>query len=193
MSDKLENAMQKIAFADIPRIISAHYTVNVPLLGIPDGIANYQANYGLNLHPDFQRGHVWTKRQRSAFVEYVLRHGRFRTDIKFNMAGWPDNPSGSMVIVDGLQRLTALTMFLDDRVPVFGMTRKEWAEDDPNFEPMLRSLHFQTFSVNGLRTRAEVLRWYLELNAYGTPHTDSEIHRVRALLKEAEAQHASNK
>jgi hypothetical protein len=33
-----------------------------------------------------------------------------------------------------------------------------------------------------LPTRAEVLRWYLAINAGGTPHTPEELARVRELL-----------
>jgi len=37
--------------------------------------------------------------------------------------------------------------------------------------------------MNDLKTRAEVLQWYIEFNAGGTPHTEAEINRVRELLK----------
>lgn len=39
------------------------------------------------------------------------------------------------------------------------------------------------WSVNELRTRAEVLRWYLQLNSGGVVHTEEELARVRALLE----------
>jgi hypothetical protein len=41
--------------------------------------------------------------------------------------------------------------------------------------------------VNELKTRREVLQWYLDLNAGGVVHTTKEIERVRELLaKEGE-------
>jgi hypothetical protein len=39
--------------------------------------------------------------------------------------------------------------------------------------------------VNDLKTEAEVLRWYLEINAGGTPHTEEELDKVRKMLKKA--------
>ena len=37
--------------------------------------------------------------------------------------------------------------------------------------------------INELLTRKAVIRWYLEINAGGTPHIREEIDRVRDLLK----------
>lgn len=37
-------------------------------------------------------------------------------------------------------------------------------------------------NVNDLKTRDEVLQWYIDINAGGTPHTKEEIERVRAML-----------
>lgn len=169
-------------FRDIPKLINARYTVNAPILHIGEMLADYKEYYGLDLLPDFQRGHVWNESQKVAFMEYLFRGGRFRTDIKFNMPGWPDNPQGNMVIVDGLQRITAITDFMANKVPIFGNTRTEWSARDTSFGAVLTSLHAVSFSVNGLQTRAEVLQWYLELNEYGTPHSSSELARVRELL-----------
>ena len=39
-------------------------------------------------------------------------------------------------------------------------------------------------NVNDLPSRGAVLRWYIELNSGGTPHSDAEIGRVRALLEQ---------
>ena len=36
---------------------------------------------------------------------------------------------------------------------------------------------------NNLKTRKEVLQWYIEMNNGGTPHTKEEINRVKILLE----------
>ena len=41
------------------------------------------------------------------------------------------------------------------------------------------------FNVNNLKTRADVLRWYLEMNTGGTPHSKEEIKRVEELYEES--------
>jgi hypothetical protein len=37
--------------------------------------------------------------------------------------------------------------------------------------------------VNDLKTRKEVLQWYIDLNAGGVAHTEEEINKVRQLLE----------
>lgn len=40
-----------------------------------------------------------------------------------------------------------------------------------------------SININDLATREEVLRWYLQLNEGGTPHSPEELEKVRLLLK----------
>src|SRR4029078_12236381 len=80
------------------------------------------------------------------------------------------------VILDGLQRLTAVRRFLRGEVPAFGRCIDEW-RDRPD-----RMVQRFRWNVCELRTRADVLRFYLAFNAGGTPHAAEEIARVRSLL-----------
>ena len=41
-------------------------------------------------------------------------------------------------------------------------------------------------NVNDLKTEKEVLQWYVDMNAGGTPHTNEEIERVKRMIKELE-------
>ena len=128
-------------------------------------------------YPDFQGGHVWTPQQQTEFVEYILRSGK-TSELLFNTKGNYASTSEDFVCVDGLQRLTALLLFLEDQLPVFGHTRSQIE----GIELLLREIYL-TFRINELLTRRAVIRWYLEINAGGTPHTREEIDRVRDLLK----------
>ena len=40
--------------------------------------------------------------------------------------------------------------------------------------------------VNNLKTKREVLQWYIDMNAGGTPHTTEEIERVKKLIDDLE-------
>jgi len=137
-----------------------------------------EAEGGLQLNPDFQRGHVWTQAQQIAYIEYVLRGGQSGLVLYFNKPDWQARRTteyNDFVIVDGLQRLTAILRFVQDEIPAYGHLYSQ-------FEGPLRLFHDVRINVNCLQTRAEVLQWYLEMNAGGTPHTAEEIERVRALL-----------
>lgn len=152
----------------------------------------------LDLDPDFQRGHVWTIKQQIAYVEYILQGGMSGREIYFNCTGWMKNWEGPFVIVDGKQRLHAARQFMADKLPVFGELYPKPVNglfDDKGkiqYKGYLRSeiegrLSLNAgfvFCVNDLKTRAEVLKWYLEMNTGGTPHTADEIGKVKVMLAE---------
>jgi len=80
------------------------------------------------------------------------------------------------VIVDGLQRITTMLEYLDDKVPVFdGYVASDLGD------PRMADVTIQ-FNINNLKTHKEVLNWYLELNTGGTPHTEKDINKVKRLL-----------
>ena len=131
----------------------------------------------LQLDPDFQRAHVWTEAQQSAYVEYLLQGGPSARIIYWACEGWQSTTTvGPMVLVDGKQRLEAVRRFLRNEIKIFGQYLEE-------FPDTVRVLH-----LNGLKFfvadlgRKETLRWYIALNAGGTPHTSDEIKTVQALL-----------
>jgi hypothetical protein len=71
--------------------------------------------------------------------------------------------------------LEAIRRFTHNEIAVFGSYRREFTDN-------LRLCQTIKLHMNDLATRAEVLQWYLEFNAGGTPHTAAEIERVRQLL-----------
>lgn len=165
-------------FRDIQQFPSAHYEVNVPLHHVARMVDDHVRDYGLNLDPDFQRGHVWAMEQRIAFMEYMLRGGEGGKVLAFNHANWNGVPKlgDAYDILDGKQRLTSALMFLRNEVPVFGGHVYRDFTDRPDLGGGFR------WRVFALPTRADVLRYYLAMNAGGTPHSPKEIERVRRLL-----------
>ena len=91
-------------YSDIPQLTrSGTYQVNVPLSHIKSAIDDY-INDGLQMNPDFQRGHIWTREQQIAFVEFLLRGGKSSKIIYFNCPWWLGNSKANsyndFVIVD---------------------------------------------------------------------------------------------
>lgn len=166
-----------------------NYEVNINLKYLEMTLDDYFNDYGLELNPDFQRGNVWTEEQQSAFMEFFLRGGQTSRVIYFNCpfferGSLDDYKQGKyempMVCVDGLQRLTTIRKFLKNELKVFGYTIDEFEDKDM----LLRSHHELRFNVNNLKTRKEVLQWYLDFNTGGTVHSQDEIERVKKLLEE---------
>lgn len=149
-----------------------------------------QTEGGHYIDPDpwFQRPLVWTRKQQVAYLEYVLQEGIYAKTLYWNHPAWshPAQPycnldTKTLVLVDGKQRLYAVKQFLSNKLRVFGHYLNE-------YEDHHQMRHYCSFQmhVNNLQTRAELLRWYLAINAGGKPHSRAEIERVRGLLREEE-------
>lgn len=171
-------------FSDIPQMTkSAAYKVMIPWSSVESTLENYAGDqvahgYSLDLDPDFQRAHVWDDEKRARYVEFILRGGESAKEIFFNCKGWMGKWNGDMVLVDGKQRLEAVRKFLRNELKVFD----KWFYKDFSDRLNICQHHF-TFYVNDLKTRAEVLRWYLDINSGGVAHTKEEIKKVETLLE----------
>jgi uncharacterized protein with ParB-like and HNH nuclease domain len=131
---------------------------------------------GLQMNPDFQRGHVWSEEQQIAYIEYLLKGGKTARVIYLNCAGWTSGDYlNDFVCVDGLQRATAIKRFIHNEIRVFGSYFREY-EDSPRMTQGVK------ININDLKSRKEVLQWYIDFNTGGTVHSDDEIERVRGLL-----------
>lgn len=170
-------------FRDIPQFIShGSYQVDVQMEYLIKWIDEMVREEGLQLCPDFQRGHVWTEEQQVKYIEFVLRGGKTGKTIYLNNPNWhgvqPNSEYNDFVCVDGLQRITAVRRFLNDEIRVFGYLYSDFdGETD-----LIR--HSLAININDLKTKREVLQWYIEMNAGGTPHSEEEIARVKKLLEE---------
>lgn len=181
--------------ADIPPLIAdAEYRTTVPLSLLDRWLAEYRDSSGIDLDPDFQRGHAWDDETRTRYIEHLLRGGRSGRDLYWNCP----NHSGSrgdgradlpptMTIVDGKQRLTAVTMFAEDQVTVFGGHVLSGFDREARIRAVgaTGTLRLQ-MHVHSLTRRRDVLRWYLDINEGHVAHAPEELARVRGLLREAE-------
>lgn len=167
-------------FDKIPQFPRAHYECTVDWSGLEDHLARYTRNYDLNLDPDFQRAHVWTRKQQVKYIEYVLQGGEVGRVIMFNCPNWMTNKgtAGPMELVDGKQRLEAVRAFMRNEFTVFNGV---YCRDIENVEYHVSFL----FRICSLNTREDILRLYLNINSGGTPHTKEELDKVRALLSRA--------
>lgn len=170
-------------FTDIKPFTIGSYEVDIPINHLKNALNSYNQDYSLELNPDFQRGNVWTQAQKIAYLEFFFREGRSAKTLYFNIGDWSekkDSDIPQMVCVDGLQRLTAMLDFLNDKIPVFGAYFGE-------FEDKQRLNHFTfKFNINNLPYKKDVLNWYIEMNSGGTVHSTEEIERVRNMLKDLE-------
>ena len=157
-------------FSDIKMMTkSPSYHVNVSWRDLDRHLEDLRRNRRLELEPPFQRSHVWTKEEQISFVEYGLKGGLSGRNVYLNARRWGTGEPYPLVLVDGLQRITAVLAFLNDEIPAFGTLRSEY-EDDMHYT----SPCFEWF-VNDLPSMHMVVDWYVELNSTGRPHTVAEI------------------
>lgn len=168
-------------FRDIPQYPRAHYQVHVSLDYLTEHVKGYAEYYGFTMEPEYQRDHVWTMEQRTAYVEHVLMGGETGLEIIVNVQNFHNQrkPQGVAEVLDGKQRLTSLLMFMRDEVQAFGRLASE-------YEGKCRHAHI-VWKVVDLNP-VETMRLYVMLNAGGTAHTKEEIDRVRALIAAKESE-----
>lgn len=171
-------------FSEIPRFITegsweCDYTI--PML--INFIQELEQEEGLEMNPDFQRGHVWTEEQQVNYLEFFLKGGKTARVIYLNINDWqtePVKPEDKIAVcVDGLQRYTTFKRFYNNEIKAFGCYYKEFT-DSP------RAYQWVKLNINNLRTRKEVLEWYIQFNSGGTVHSKEEINKVKELLKQEE-------
>ena len=178
--------MEKITrFRDIPKYTrDGSWQADFDFATLIDFIDEHIENYGLQLNPDFQRGHVWTEEQQIKWLEFFLRGGRTSRIIYLNKPDWhskvPDDAYNDFVCVDGLQRLTAIRRFVDGEIPVFGSYIHEFEDKMSLVRDSIK------VNINDLKSEKEVLQWYVDMNAGGIPHTNEEIEKVRKMISELE-------
>jgi hypothetical protein len=165
------------SFDDIPRLPRAHYTVDFDWHYLEEQLRHQQDELGLDLDPDFQRGHVWTEEQQVSYVEYILQGGEAAKTLIAVSVNWEAYPPTSYALLDGKQRLTAVLRFLRNEIRAFGRLRSE-------FKGRLRctTARFE-WRVIEVKDRADVLRAYLTFNGGGVVHSPAELERVRKLLE----------
>lgn len=174
--------------AIIQPLPKSHYKADYPLSSLEHALKRMEADWGLELNPDYQRGHVWNVDQQIYFVENLIRGAVGDTGkvVQFNHPNWEMNQRTDsdlpdrLQCIDGLQRLTPLLRFSRGEIKPFGLSI-----EDLNGTPWAPGRIHITLAVYRIQTREELLQYYLDLNTGGTPHHESEINRVHELLIEA--------
>lgn len=166
---------------EIPQIGVARYRVDMPISQVEEWISRQcqpSLGFDYDLSPDYQRDHVWTKAQASAYVEWILRGGRSGREIYWNHPNWMRGFRGTLELVDGKQRIKAVMDFFNNKIKAFGMKFKEFEGGSSGMWTVCLS-----FNIADFQTRAEVLQWYIDMNAGGTVHKKAEIDKVRKMLE----------
>ncbi|MCC7317676.1 MAG: DUF262 domain-containing protein [Bacteroidales bacterium] len=157
----------------------------------------------IDLSPDFQRNFVWNPFQKSRLIESVLLR------IPLPMFYFAEDEDGNISVVDGLQRLTTIKEFMDNKFPLKGLEylskscegkyfTSENKDGSPNNLPALEPKYLKWFSMTQLtvnvidpsspaKVKYDIFR---RINTGGKPLNNQEIRNclasknLRAVLKQ---------
>jgi hypothetical protein len=149
-----------------------------------DALSRDPERGGWELNPSFQRGSVWTLKQKRAWIESILMGiglpaiivNRFPSDVcPHPKYGWRE------IVIDGQQRLRATAEFMQDKFQVRG---EKWSEQSLPFQRNFRSMAgLAPVIYCGYRTERECAELYLKLLQAGTAHTDEEIKKAKRFIR----------
>lgn len=172
--------------------------VDVELTYLTSYLENMAGIMPVELNPDFQRGHVWTKKQQIAYLESLFQRklSKQARTISFNQCGYEDDSDSQLlnevstdiykkfICIDGLQRLTACLSFISGDLKLYDnqlsysdlVKSKEHLKFTNNANSVLR---FEFYDFNN---KKDLMQFYVDFNNAGTPHSKEEIDRVKSLI-----------
>jgi hypothetical protein len=118
--------------------------------------------------PSWQRGSVWGSRQQVSFIESVWRGIPLGTYTYNSMVH--ENPKFRGLLIDGLQRLTAISDYTLDAFPVFSLYYSELTRVEKRRFGMTKFCSYEYNSANESELRA----YYNLMNFGGTAHTEKD-------------------
>jgi hypothetical protein len=157
-------------------------------------------NGDIDLNPDFQRHLVWDQIQKSRLIESILLR------IPLPMFYFAEDREGKLSVVDGLQRISAIKEFMDNKLPLKNLQYLEDACGDKFYETKgkcqgIDAKYFRWFNLTTLsaniidpsspyQVKYDIFR---RINTGGKPLNNQEIRNcltgqgLRETLKEMTA------
>ena len=141
-------------------------------------------HFGVNFEPPYQRGYVWTQKDRDLLLESIFMGadiGKFVFK-KISEDEWLKNKAFSYEIIDGKQRLLTILSFYENRWAYKGVFFNELSNGDRR-----RFLDAMTALAEVRNaTPSDTLRLFLRLNRGGRPVSNDVIEQARTLLESYE-------
>ena len=153
------------------------YRINLLNSGI-SSLLNMVYHSGVDFNVDYQRDHVWTLDDKIALIDSIFNN----IDIgKFVFIQRDFGVEGKIYeILDGKQRLTAISEFVEGRFEYNGCTFADLSAYDKNkFEN-----HPIAWGYLERPTKRAVYETFIKLNTCGRPMKNEDIDKVKKLLKE---------
>ncbi len=166
------------------RIGNEHCTIQAGWLAERAGLPPDDEQH-LVLNPSFQRGAVWTLKQKQAWIESILDDLPLPAIFlnRFGSHGAHEKYGFKEVVVDGQQRIRATSEFMAGKFKVRG---EKFADQDKVFQRRFRMTVTFPVIYTTFDSEVECAKLYLKLLTAGTAHTEAELDKARAFITENE-------
>lgn len=137
----------------------------------------------LVLNPSFQRGAVWTLKQKQAWIESVLADLPLPAVFlnRFGNSGAHEKYGFKEVVIDGQQRIRATSEFMAGKFKVRG---EKFTDQGEVFQRRFRMGVVFPVIYTTFDSEVECAKLYLKLLTAGTAHTEEELDKARAFIAE---------
>lgn len=138
-------------------------------------LLNRHYRFGIDMNPDYQRGHVWTEEDKVALIDSIFKGidiGKFAFATKHDMDFYYE-------IVDGKQRMTAIIEFYENRFRYRGKFFNELSHRDQDY---IENYHVSVADIRGA-DRNTVMKHFVAMNSQGRVMDSAHLEKVRAMIQ----------
>lgn len=138
--------------------------------------------------PEYQRGLVWTKEQKQAFIKALMIG---KAEIQPIFIRNPKKREGGLEVLDGKQRLTAILEYVRGEFEVEGFYYKDLNSSDIrifNYTPMVYTEIKYYDNKVGLTTMPteQKIELFLQVNGYGQHVSDEHLEKIKNMNNKGE-------
>ena len=131
--------------------------------------------------PDYQRGLVWTKEQKQAFIKALMIG---KAEIQPIFIRNPKKREGGLEVLDGKQRLTTILEYVRGEFEVEGFYYKDLNSSDIqifNYTPMVYTeIKYYDNKVGlTMMPTEQKIELFLQVNGYGQHVSDEHLEKIR--------------
>ncbi len=137
--------------------------------------------WGVDMNPEYQRGNVWSLEDKVALIDSLFNDieiGR----VVLMKRDYEDERKEAYEIIDGKQRLTALSEFYEDRFQYKGLFFSQMHPFDQN--------HFENKQLAVIEapnmSREKVIDYFIRVNTSGRPVNPEHLEKVKSMIKKEE-------
>lgn len=147
-----------------------------------DNLLSYYYNFRVDMSPAYQRELVWTLEDKQSLINSIFNNIEIGKFVLIERDY--DDEEFSYEILDGKQRLNALTEFIENKFQYNGFYYYQLSNRDKH--------HFKGYSVTYGTSRQDLsleqkCAYFLKLNTQGQPQSQEHLNKVMEMLRAEQA------